>query len=100
MFVSKIESDPRISSEISSQVSTSVDAGVDFVSSDQVQSAAEEAGLDEATTTALVDDYEEAQLAALKAGLLAAAFIALVSLATTRELPHEPLAPPGNAQTR
>ena len=93
VFVSKIESDPAISSEISSQVSVAAEAGVDFVSSDQVKSAAEDAELDEATTTALVNNYEEAQLAALKAGLLAAALIALVSLATTRDLPHEPLTP-------
>ena len=98
VFVSKIESDPRISSEISSQVSASVDTGVDFVASDQIRAAAEDAGLDEATTEALVNDYEQAQLAALKAGLLAAALIALLSLATTRELPHEPLTPSGKRQ--
>jgi EmrB/QacA subfamily drug resistance transporter len=91
VFVSKIESDPAINSEISSRVSGSIDAGIDFVSSDQVKSAAEDAGLDDATTAAIVSDYEEAQLAALKAGLLAAAFIALLSLATTRHLPHDPL---------
>ena len=100
VFVSKIESDPRISSEISSQVSASVDTGVDFVASDQIRAAAEDAGLDEATTEALVDDYEQAQLAALKAGLLAAALIALLSLATTRELPHEPLTPSGKRQAK
>ena len=38
---------------------------------------------------ALVDDYESAQLQALKAGLLAAAFLALLSLAFTKDLPHE-----------
>ena len=91
VFVSKIESDPQISSEISSQISVSVESGIDFVSSAEIESAAQEAGLDEATTTALVTDYEEAQLASLKAGFLAAALIALVSLATTRNLPHEPL---------
>ena len=37
---------------------------------------------------AIVDDYEEAQLRSLKAGLLAAALIALVSLAFTQDLPH------------
>ena len=43
---------------------------------------------------AIVDDYEEAQLQALKAGLLAAAFLAFGSLAFTRDLPHEaPTAP-------
>jgi EmrB/QacA subfamily drug resistance transporter len=91
VFASKIQSDPAISSEIASRVSVTVDAGVDFVASDQVKVAAEDAGLDDATTTALVTDYEDAQLAALKAGLLAAAFLALLSLATTRELPHERL---------
>ena len=35
------------------------------------------------------DDYETAQLRSLKAGLLGAAFLALFSLAFTRELPHE-----------
>ena len=59
------------------------------VSSDQVESAAQEAGLDKATTAAVVDDYETAQLRALKAGLLGAAFLALISLAFTRELPHQ-----------
>ena len=49
-------------------------------------------GLDEPTTQALVDDYESAQLQALKAGLLAAAFLALLSLAFTKDLPHEVLA--------
>jgi hypothetical protein len=36
-----------------------------------------------------VDDYEAAQLRSLKAGLLAAGLLALVSLAFTRELPHD-----------
>jgi hypothetical protein len=45
--------------------------------------------LDEATTTALVSDYEDAQLRALKAGLLGAALLAGLSLAFTRELPHQ-----------
>ena len=51
--------------------------------------AAEDAGLDQQTTEALVDDYESAQLQALKTGLLAAGFLALLSLAFTRDLPHE-----------
>ena len=46
------------------------------------------AGLDEATTQAVVEDYEQAQLRALKAGLLAAALIALASLAFTKDLPR------------
>ena len=52
-----------------------------------------EAGLDEATSAAIVDGYEEAQLQALKAGLLGAALLALLSLPFTRELPHGELEP-------
>ena len=64
--------------------------GIDFVDADQVRAAAEQAGLDEARTAAVVEDYSTAQLRALKVGLLAAALLALLSLMSTRQLPHEP----------
>ena len=54
----------------------------------EIEAPRRTAGLDEATTAAIVDDYEEAQLRSLKAGLLAAAFLALASLAFTKDLPH------------
>ena len=87
-FVSNIQESPEISAQISTQVSTSVQDGIDFVSSEQIAAAATEAGLDETSTAALVDDYEAAQLTALKAGLLGAALLALISLPFTRDLPH------------
>ena len=59
-----------------------------FVSADEVQSAATKAGLDHPSTIALVEDYEAAQLRSLKTGLLAAGLLALISLGFTRELPH------------
>jgi EmrB/QacA subfamily drug resistance transporter len=89
-FVTKITEDERISAEVSQQVSVAVESGIDFVSTDAIRTAAQEAGLDAATTDALVEDYQQAQLGSLKAGLLAAAFLALASLAFTRDLPHEP----------
>jgi EmrB/QacA subfamily drug resistance transporter len=88
-FVSNISDDERISTAVSEQVSVAVGSGIDFVSADHIGAAAQDAGLDESTTEALVDDYESAQLQALKTGLLAAAFLALLSLAFTRDLPHE-----------
>jgi len=88
-FVTKIQENPSISQEVSQQVTVALESGIDFVSSDQVAAAAQEAGLDEATTSALVDDYEAAQLRALKAGLLGAALLALISIPFTRELPHK-----------
>lgn len=80
-----LEHDPRISADVSAQVGVAAGSNTNFVSSTQVEAAAKKSGLDDATTAALVDDYESAQLRSLKAGLLAAALLALVSLGFTRE---------------
>ena len=89
VFVSKVASDERINAEVSAQVSVAAGSGIDFVATDQLEAAAREAGLDEPTTAAIVDDYGQAQLQSLKLGLLAAALLALGSLAFTRDLPHD-----------
>ena len=88
-FVSNISSDDRISSAVSEQVTVAVGSGIDFVAADEIGAAAQAAGLDEPTTQALVEGYESAQLVSLKTGLLAAALLALLSLAFTRDLPHD-----------
>jgi EmrB/QacA subfamily drug resistance transporter len=89
-FTTTIQADQRISVEVAAQVGVAVESGIDFVSDEQVQAAAEQAGLDQATTAALVDDYAKAQLGSLKVGLLTAALLALLALMSTRELPHDP----------
>ena len=89
VFVSKVESDERITNAISTQVAVAVESGVDFVATDQVEAAAARAGVGEEATRALVDSYQDAQILSLKLGLLAAAFLAVASLAFTRHLPHE-----------
>ncbi len=90
-FVTTIQADERISDQVAAQVGVAVESGLDFVSSADIEAAAQEAGLDAATTQAIVDDYEDAQLRSLKVGLLAAAFIAFASLAFTKNLPsHVP----------
>ena len=90
-FVTTIEADPRIDVQVAAQVGVAVESGIDFVSADQVQAAAEKAGLDQATTAAIVDDYAKAQLGSLKVGLLTAALLALLALMSTRGLPHDPV---------
>ncbi len=68
-----------------------VEEGIDFIPADQVADAPCRR---RASTTprraVIVDDYEDASLKALKVGLLAAALLALVSLAFTGDLPHDP----------
>ncbi len=94
-FVANVSTDERISSEVSTQVGVAVGSGLDFISTDQVRAATEQAGLDAATSDAIVEDYQNAQIESLKVGLLAAAFLALGSLAFTRDLPHEAPQPVG-----
>ena len=93
-FISTIERDSRVSTEVSAQVGVAAGSGINFVSSDQVESAAKQAGLDKSTTAALVEDYETAQLRALKTGLLGAALLAFISLIFTRDLPDDQPTPP------
>ena len=98
-FVSNVQRDPRISADVAAQVGVAAGSNTNFVSSSQIETAAKEAGLDDASTAALVDDYEQAQLRSLKAGLLASALLALISLGFTRELPHERPTPKKKAES-
>jgi hypothetical protein len=89
-FVANIQDDEAVDDELAGQIEAAVEEGIDFVPADDVEAAFEEAGVDDATTAAIVDDYEDASLKALKVGLLAAGFLALFSLAFTGDLPHDP----------
>ena len=51
--------------------------------------APHDARLETSTTETIVDEYESTQLLALRAGLLAAALLALASLAFIADPPHE-----------
>jgi EmrB/QacA subfamily drug resistance transporter len=89
-FASNIQDDERIADVVAAPLSAAIeDSGIDFVSSDVVEEAVRQTDLDEATGQAIVDDYEQAQLQALKSGLLVAGFLALGALAFTGDLPHE-----------
>jgi len=89
-FSSNISSDSRISSDVNQQVGIRLEGQVSFVSTDQIRTAADEAGIDPATTDALVENYADAQLKALKTALLAAGFIVLAAFFTTGSLPSRP----------
>lgn len=87
VFIREVTSDDRLSDQVTSEVATAAGGGVDFLSSDQIASAAKGAGIDDDSVDAIVEDYSEAQLRSLKAGLLAAGLLALASLVPTRNLP-------------
>ena len=89
-FTSNIAADPRMPAEASSR-SRRIAGGVSFVSADAVHTGATEAGAEPEKVDAVVEDYEDAQLNALKTALLFAAFIVLASFWATRRLPTERL---------
>ncbi len=92
-FVTNVQQDARITDEVAVQIESAAAPGIDFVASADVEAALQGAGLDEATTQAVVEDYEQAQLRSLKVGLLVAALIAFAALAFTRDLPSSVPAP-------
>jgi EmrB/QacA subfamily drug resistance transporter len=86
-FTSNVAEDARISGDVSDQIEVQLSAGGSFVSSEEVRAGATEAGLDAATTDALVENYEDAQIEALKTAFLFAAFLTACSFWSTRRLP-------------
>lgn len=88
-FTSNIADDPRVSADVEDQVEVQLSAGGSFVSSEQVAAVAKTEGIDPATADALVENYEDAQLKALKTAFLFAAFLVLASFWTTRRLPTQ-----------
>jgi len=88
-FTSNIADDPRVSADVEGQVQVQLSAGGSFVASEEVRAVAKAKGIDPATADALVENYEDAQLKALKTAFLFAAFLVLASFWTTRRLPTQ-----------
>jgi MFS family permease len=86
-FSTNVQTDERISASVEEQVQVEVSSGASFVASNDVETAATDAGLDAETTAALVENYENAQLDALKITFLFASLIVLASFWATRNLP-------------
>ena len=88
-FTANVASDARISNDVSERLEVHLSAGGSFVAADEVRAGAESAGVDAATTDALVENYEDAQLKALETAFLFAAFLTACAFWTTRRLPTQ-----------
>ncbi|MFE5894059.1 MFS transporter [Streptomyces sp. NPDC056462] len=86
-FTTQVADDPRLSTQTQEEVGVALEAGVTFVATDQVRSAAERAGLPPSEVDAVTDSYASAQLDGLKAAILATGGITLVSFLVTPQLP-------------
>jgi EmrB/QacA subfamily drug resistance transporter len=96
-FSANVADNPQISAEVREEVEVRIASGASFVAADEVEASATAAGVDAATVDALVSDYEDAQLNALKTAFLLAALLVLVSFFSTRNLPAEPFGDPQTA---
>jgi hypothetical protein len=97
-FSVNVADDPQISQAAKDQVSISLEGDLSFVSTDSVEQAAQAAGVPPAEADAIVASYADAQLKALKVGLLACGFVVLASLLATRNLPRRRLGAPGEGE--
>lgn len=86
-FVSNVSKESSIPAELSDAIGVELASGASFVAADAVEAGLIKAGIADDDTDAVVAEYRDAQLAALKTGLLLAALLSVVSLAFTRNLP-------------
>ena len=104
-FTTQVEDDPRLSATAREQVGARLEAGITFVSTEQVRSAAEQAGLPPSEVDAVTESYASAQLDGLKAAILATGGVALAGFLVTAHLPgaragRSPESAPGTATGR
>ena len=99
-FSANVADNQQISAAVQQQVSVRLEGDVSFVSTDQVRSAAEQAGIDQTTADALVSDYAEAQLRALKTGLLIAALLSFAAVLAAGSLPSTRAGPQAATPSR
>jgi EmrB/QacA subfamily drug resistance transporter len=86
-FTDNVASNQRIEAGVRQEVEVHVAAGASFVEAEQVEATAREEGVPPPTVKAIVGDYEDAQIVALKTAFLCAALLVLASLLATRGLP-------------
>ena len=90
-FLDNVSDDPRISDQVEESAGISVGGGVTFLSADQVEVSASGAGVPDDEVTAIVENYEDAQIQSLKVGLLIAAGFGLIGLPLIAGLPSKRL---------
>jgi EmrB/QacA subfamily drug resistance transporter len=95
-FQGNVEADPQLSAAVKQEVGVKLEGNVSFVSDTQVRTAAEKGGLSAAETDAIVKHYSDAQLTALKTGLLFAGLMVCAAFLTTRRLPDAVPEPRGS----
>lgn len=90
-FQARILANSAIPSDVSQKIVANTKAGVEVVSEPQAQAIATNAGLPPDQVDAIVSDYSNAQLLALKEAMLGVSVVVLLGFPFTRKLPARPL---------
>jgi EmrB/QacA subfamily drug resistance transporter len=98
-FTKQVDENPQLSQEARKQTGVALEAGITFVPTDQVRSAAERAGFPPSEVDAVADSYASAQLDGLKAAILATGGVTLASFLVTTHLPTRPSGRPRRPET-
>ena len=93
-FLAGISENPDVPPEVASQADVELAAGIPFISDADLESAMQEAGVDEQTTQAVVDENEQARVDGLRSALALLALVGVIALFFTKRIPN---APPGAA---
>ena len=94
-FHERVQSDPAIPAQVQQQLVKGTEDGLQMVSKEQAEAAVKKAGLPPDQAEATLDDYNDAQIDALKHALFIASSFVLVGLWFSRKLPAEPLSQEG-----
>jgi hypothetical protein len=101
VFITGIQSNPAVPPEVSAQASTQLASGIPFVSEADLAAALDSAAVPDEQATAIVQEYSDASLAALRASMAAVALFALVALFLSERIPEKAIgstaAAPGSA---
>ena len=88
-FLSGIEQNPDVPSEVTAQANVELADGIPFISDADLETALEEAGASADVTRAVLDENEQARLDGLRTALAALALIALIGLFFASRIPTE-----------
>jgi len=91
-FNTRVLNNPAYSSSTKTQITAATEQGIEIVTTEQVHTAAVNAGLSPSEADAVTSDYADAELEALKKAMFAVAMLALISIMFTRRLPSRPAA--------
>lgn len=91
-FVATVSNNPAIPDNVQAGVQAQSTAGIPIISVSQAEAAAQSAGLNDEEVTAITNDYESSQVAALKQAMFFVLVLGLLSIVLSRNIPNKKVA--------